>query len=82
LNSNNNKATYKELFGVWELAFVAFNGLFFFEFLTPYTLKGHNFLNSIPFFMIFSALNAPTRKVQVLFRHEKKWTPPLGSSLL
>ncbi len=31
----------------------------FFEFLTPSTLKGHNFFNSIPFLTIFSALDAP-----------------------
>ncbi len=38
----------------------------FFEFLTPSTLRGHNFLNSIMFFMIFSASNVPIGEVQVL----------------
>jgi hypothetical protein len=31
----------------------------FFEFLTPSTLGGYNFLNSTPFSTIFSAPNAP-----------------------
>jgi hypothetical protein len=43
-------------------------------------LRGHNFLNSIPFFMIFSALDV-LRRVQVLFRHHKQWSPPLGFGL-
>ncbi len=44
--------------GVWELVFIAFNGLFF-EILTPSTLGGHNFLNSILFFMTLNVLEAP-----------------------
>ncbi len=66
--------------GVWEPAFVVFGGLFF-EFLTPSILRGHNFFNSIPFFTIFNALDAPIEGVQVLFRRKKKWSLPLGSSL-
>ncbi len=54
----------------------------FFEFLTPFTSTGHNFLNSIPFFTISNAPNVPIRKVQVLFRHIKQWSLPLRSSLL
>ncbi len=38
----------KIFFGVRELTFVVFDGLFF-EFLTPFTLGGHNFLISNPF---------------------------------
>ncbi len=53
----------------------------FFELLTPSTLKGHNFLNSIPFLTIFNALDAPIRGVEFFFKHLKKWNPPLGSGL-
>jgi hypothetical protein len=70
LNFNNNKTTYNKFFGVWELAFVAFGGLKK-KNLTPSTLKSHNFLNSILFFIFFSALDAPIRGVQVLFGHQK-----------
>jgi hypothetical protein len=42
--------------GVWEPTLVVFNGLCFFEFLTPYTLEGHNFLVFNPIFMIVSVL--------------------------
>jgi hypothetical protein len=46
--------------GDWELAFVVLGG-FFFEFFTPSTLGHHNFLNFIPFSMIFSATNVPIK---------------------
>jgi hypothetical protein len=42
------KQNIRNFVNVWEPAFVAFGG-FFFEFLTPSTLKGHNFFNSIIF---------------------------------
>jgi len=42
---------------------------------------GHNFLVSHPFFKTFSAPNVPRGGVQVLFGHQKQWSPPLGSSL-
>jgi hypothetical protein len=45
-----------------------FNG-FFSEFLTPFTLKYHNFLISNLFLTIFSALDAPRGGLQVLFEH-------------
>jgi hypothetical protein len=51
--------------GVWELAFVAFSGLFF-EFLTPSTLEGCNFLHFILFLTIFNAPYALIRGVQNL----------------
>jgi len=54
--------------GVWELAFVVLGG-FFFEFLTPFTLGGCNFLTSIPFSTIFNVPNAPIGGVQVFFGH-------------
>jgi hypothetical protein len=44
--------------GVWEPAFVAFGGLFY-EFLTPFILRGHKFFNSILILTIFNAPNAP-----------------------
>jgi hypothetical protein len=77
LNYNSN---IQQFLGVWELAFVAFNG-FFFKLLISSIVGGHNFLNSIPFFMIFSVPNAPIKRVQVLFGHQKQWSPPLESNL-
>jgi hypothetical protein len=49
--------------------------------LTPSTLKGHNFLDSIPFFIIFNALDMLIEGVQVFFTRPKKWSPPLGFGL-
>jgi len=63
--------------GVWESTFVAFGG-FFFEFLTPSTLKGHNFLDSILCLKFFNALDAQIKGVQVLFKHQKQWNPSLS----
>jgi hypothetical protein len=56
--------------GVWELAFVVLGDLFF-ESLTPSTLVGCNFLNSIPFSIIFSALDVLIGGAQVFFGHQK-----------
>jgi hypothetical protein len=39
--------------------------------LTPFTLRGCNFLNSNMFLMIFSASNVSIRGFQVLFGHLK-----------
>ncbi len=52
----------------------------FFEF-SPHNFGGYNFLNSNPFLTIFSMLDVPTRRVQILFGHQKQQSPPLGSSL-
>jgi len=65
---------------VWEPTFVAFGG-FFFEFLNPSTLRGHNFFNSIMFLKILNALNTLIGGVQVLFKHQKQWNPPLGCGM-
>jgi hypothetical protein len=43
--------------------------IFFFEFLIPSTLGGHNFFNSTPFLTIFNALDVPIGGVQILFGH-------------
>jgi hypothetical protein len=43
--------------------------------IDPFILRGHNFFNPIPFLTIFGAINAPIGGVQVLFRHQKKWSP-------
>jgi hypothetical protein len=61
--------------GAWELFFVTFGG-FLLKKLTPYSLRGHNFLNSISFLMIFNAPHVPIGGVQVLFRHEKMEPSP------
>ncbi len=63
------------------MAFVTFSGLFFWI-LTPSTLGGHNFFNSISFFMIFKTLEMPIGGVKILFRHQKQWKLPLGFGLL
>jgi hypothetical protein len=69
--------------GVQELAFVMFGGTLFFysEFLTPFTLGGHNFLISNSFFTIISVPDVPRGGIQVLFEHQKQQNPPLGSCL-
>jgi hypothetical protein len=66
---------------VWELAFVAFSGLFF-QLLTPSTLGAFNFFNYIPLLMSFNALEAPIRGVQILFGHWKQWNLVFGFILL
>ncbi len=82
LNFNNNKTTYKEFGVCLGTNLCSIWWFFFFEFLSPSTLNGHNFLNSIPFFTIFNALNMLIGGVQVLFKHKKQWNPSLGSGLL
>jgi hypothetical protein len=52
--------------------------VWFFEVLTPFILGDHNFINSIPYSAIFNAPNVPIKRVQVLFGHQKQWSPPLG----
>jgi hypothetical protein len=63
-----------------KLAFVKLCG-FFLEFLTLILWGDRNFLNSILFLTIFSVLDAPIRRVQDLFGHQKQESPPLKSSL-
>jgi hypothetical protein len=73
----NQKKTYKEfceclgtgLCNIW---------WFVFWVLDPSILKGHNFINYIPFLTISNALDTLIGGVQVLFRCKKKWSPPLG----
>ncbi len=52
-----------------------------FEFLTPFTLRGCNFLVPNLFLTIVSVLDAQREGVQVLFGHQKQQRPPLGSNL-
>ncbi len=54
---------------------------FFFWVLDPSTLGVLKFLNSISFLTIFSAPDAPIGRVQILFVHQKQWSPHFGSSL-
>jgi len=51
---------------------------FFLEFLTPFTLGGHNFLISDMFSTILSVLDAPKGGLQVFFAHQKQQSPPLA----
>jgi hypothetical protein len=53
-----------------------------FEFLTPCTLGGYVFLNSITFLTIFNVTNAPLGGVQFLFRHNKQQSPTLDLTCL
>jgi len=62
------------------MGFVLFDGLFF-KFLTSSTFGGINFFNSNLFLMIFNGPNAPIGGIQVLFGHQKQWSPPLASGL-
>jgi hypothetical protein len=71
LNSNSNRATYKEFSWCSGIAFIVFDGLFF-NFLTLFTLGGYNFLISNLFLTIVSVSNAPKGRVQVLFGHQKQ----------
>jgi hypothetical protein len=48
-----------------------------FEFWITSLLKGHNFLNSIPFLMIFNVPDPWIRKVQVLLDTRNTWALPL-----
>ncbi len=67
--------------GVWEAALIVFGGLFFFEFLTLFSLRGHNFLISNPLLTIVSVSDASRGGVQIWFGHQKQWRPPFGSGL-
>jgi hypothetical protein len=51
------------------------------ELLNPYTLGDLNFLIRDSFSNIVSVSDAPKEEVQVLFGHQKQWSPPLGSGL-
>jgi len=53
----------------------------FLGFLTPFTLKGHNFLIPNQFSTIFSALNAPRGRLQVNFAHQHQQSPPLADTI-
>jgi hypothetical protein len=68
LNPNSNKATYKEYFGCFGLCSVWW--FVFFDFFTPFTLGGRNYFNSIPFLMIFNALDMSIGGIQ-------GWTPKI-----
>jgi hypothetical protein len=54
----------------------------FFEFLTPFTLGNHNFLNSIPFSMIFSVPYASIGGVQVFLDTKNNVALPLNLASL
>jgi hypothetical protein len=43
-----------------------------------YIGPSRNFFNSIPFWTIFSAPNAPIRVVQILIGHQKQWNLLFG----
>ncbi len=56
--------------------------VYFFEFLTLFTLRGHNFLNSIPILMIFSAPNVPIRGVKFCLDTKNNGVLPLDLAYL
>jgi hypothetical protein len=51
------------------------------DFYDKFQYVAMNFLNSILFSTIFSAPDASMGEIQVLFRHQKQRSSPLGSSL-
>jgi hypothetical protein len=55
--------------------------VFFFEFLTPFTLGDDNFLISNLFLRVLSVLDMPRGGIQVLFGHQKQQNPPLAAIL-
>jgi hypothetical protein len=69
-NSNTNRATYKKVFGC-----TGRNQLFqclvvcVFEFLTPFTLEGYNFLICNPFWTNLRVSDESRGGVQVLLGH-------------
>jgi hypothetical protein len=65
LNSNNNRAAYKKKFECLGIGLFSVQWFVFFEFLTPFTLRGYNFLISNPFFTIVNLSDAPRRGVQI-----------------
>jgi hypothetical protein len=81
LNSNSNRATYEEFFGCLKTSLCSLQWFFLFEFWTPFSLGGYNFLISNPFLTIASVSDASREGVQVLFWHQKHTSPPLGSGL-
>jgi hypothetical protein len=67
--SNSNMATYKYFFRCSKTSLCNILMVFFFFFLTPYTMGGHNFFHSIALLTIFNAPYASIGGVQVLFGH-------------
>jgi hypothetical protein len=63
----------RNFLGVWEPASIALGSLFFYPL---HFGGGHNFFNSISFFKIFSASNAPIGEVQVFFDTKNNKTLP------
>jgi hypothetical protein len=64
------------------LAFVMFDNFGFSEFVTPFTLGGHNFLIFNSLLTILNVSDEPRGRVQVLFGHQKKQrSSPLHSRL-
>jgi hypothetical protein len=66
LNPHNN---IQRIFWVFENRPMQCLMVCFFEFLTPFLLKGCNFFIFNPFLMVVSVLDVPKRGVQVLFNH-------------
>jgi hypothetical protein len=67
--------------GVWKAALIVFGG-FFFEFMASFSLRANNFLISNPLLTIVSVSDASRGGVQILFGHQKQWSPPFGSGVV
>jgi hypothetical protein len=63
--------------GVQESVFVVFDGLFFFEFLTPFPLRGCNFFICNLFLTIVSMSDVPRAGVQVCLDNKNNGALPL-----
>jgi hypothetical protein len=51
------------------------------EFLTPFTLEGHNFFKFNMFSTILHEFDAPRGGLQVVFGYQKQQSPPLADML-
>ncbi len=81
LNSNNNKATYKEFFGCPGTGLCSVQW-FVFLVLDLLILWGHNFLISNLFSTIVNVSNVLRGEVQVLFGHQNNRALPLDPACL
>jgi len=66
---SNEKLTRRN---IRKISFPSYKTFCFLEFLTPFTLGGHNFLISNLFSTILSVLDAPRGGLQVCFAHQKQ----------
>jgi hypothetical protein len=74
-NSKGNIVILKDFLRGLEIGYELLNREFFAK-TTSLVRGAHNFLTSSSFFSIFSAIDAPTIGLHLLFGHYKQWGPP------